>query len=37
MVASRAAKFRLGFDAISYEQDLGLTGPVRDPGENRPV
>jgi hypothetical protein len=36
-LANGAAKFRQNFQAITYEQGLGLMGPVRDPGENRPV
>jgi hypothetical protein len=36
-IANGAAKFEQGFKAISYEEGLGLVGPVRDPGENRPV
>jgi hypothetical protein len=36
-IASGAEKFKQSFQAITYEQGLGLMGPVRDPGENRPV
>jgi hypothetical protein len=36
-IASGAAKFRQSFEAITYERGLELMGPVRDPGENRPV
>lgn len=36
-IADGAARFRPTFESISYEKGLGLMGPVRDPGENRPV
>ena len=36
-VADAALKFKLSFDAISYEEGLKLMGPVRNPNENRPV
>jgi hypothetical protein len=36
-IANGAAQFRQRYPAITYEQGLGLMGPVRDPGENRPV
>jgi hypothetical protein len=36
-IANGAAKFAHEFKAIGYEEGLALVGPVRDPGENRPV
>ncbi|MEJ2564359.1 MAG: hypothetical protein P8164_00215 [Gammaproteobacteria bacterium] len=36
-VADKALSFSDTFPAISYEEGLALMGPVRDPGENRPV
>jgi hypothetical protein len=36
-IANGAAKFKQTFQPITYEEGLGLMGPVRDPGENRPV
>ena len=36
-IASAVTKFKRSFEAISYERGLELMGPVRDPGENRPV
>lgn len=36
-VADKALSFSETFPAISYEEGLALMGPVRDPGENRPV
>jgi hypothetical protein len=36
-IARAAANFRNRFEAITYEEGLGLMGPVPDPGENRPV
>ncbi|MDR2129246.1 MAG: hypothetical protein LBP52_09320 [Burkholderiaceae bacterium] len=36
-VADAALKFNLTFDAITYNEGLGLMGPVRNPNENRPV
>ncbi|MHB9119133.1 MAG: hypothetical protein ACYC2R_12795 [Burkholderiales bacterium] len=36
-VADVALKFADSFPAITYEEGLALMGPVRDPGENRPV
>jgi hypothetical protein len=36
-IASGAARFRQSFEAITFERGLELMGPVRDPGENRPV
>ncbi len=36
-IASAVEKFNKKYECISYERGLGLMGPVRDPGENRPV
>lgn len=36
-VADVALKFSDTFPSITYEEGLALMGPVRDPGENRPV
>lgn len=36
-IARAAANFRQAFQPITYEEGLGLMGPVRDPGEGRPV
>ncbi len=36
-IVSGAAKSRQDFQVITFEQGLGLMGPVRDPGEGRPV
>jgi hypothetical protein len=36
-IATAAGKFKKSFDVISYERGLEVMGPVRDPGENRPV
>jgi hypothetical protein len=36
-LVSAAAKFNKTYEKISYERGLELMGPVRDPGENRPV
>ncbi|HET7544781.1 MAG TPA: hypothetical protein VFK05_33165 [Polyangiaceae bacterium] len=36
-IASAALKFNKRYERISYERGLELMGPVRDPGENRPV
>ncbi len=37
VIAAAAAKFSKSYERISYERGLELMGPVRDPGENRPV
>jgi hypothetical protein len=36
-VADAALQFGQSFERITYEQGLALMGPVRNPGENRPV
>lgn len=36
-VADTALKFSATFPRMSYEEGLKVMGPVRDPGENRPV
>ena len=36
-VADTALKFSATFPSMSYEEGLKVMGPVRDPGENRPV
>ena len=36
-VADTALKFSDSFPSMSYEEGLAVMGPVRDPGENRPV
>jgi len=36
-VAKAAAKFGSKFPSMTYEEGLKRMGPVRDPGENRPV
>lgn len=36
-VADTALKFSDSFPSLSYEEGLKIMGPVRDPGENRPV
>lgn len=36
-VADKALTFSDTFPSITYEEGLALMGPVRDPGENRPV
>ena len=36
-VADKASTFSDTFPAITYDEGLALMGPVRDPGENRPV
>jgi hypothetical protein len=36
-VADTALKFSDAFPSMSYEEGLSVMGPVRDPGENRPV
>lgn len=36
-IADKAMKFSASWPAITYEEGLALMGPVRDPGENRPV
>jgi hypothetical protein len=36
-VADTAMKFSASFPTLSYEEGLSVMGPVRDPGENRPV
>ena len=36
-IASAVEKFNKKYERISYERGLELMGPVRDPGENRPV
>lgn len=36
-VAKAAAKYQGKFPSMTYEQGLERMGPVRDPGENRPV
>ncbi len=36
-VADVAVKYDVTFDMITYDEGLGLMGPVRNPNENRPV
>lgn len=36
-IANKAAEFSADYEVISYEEGLKRMGPVRDPGENRPV
>jgi hypothetical protein len=36
-IVSATSKPKGTFEVITYEQGLGVMGPVRDPGENRPV
>lgn len=36
-IADKAAKFKANWPEISFEDGLAIMGPVRDPGENRPV
>ena len=36
-VANAALKFDITFDTMTYEEDLAVMGPVRNPNENRPV
>lgn len=36
-VADAAVKYDVTFDMITYDEGLGLMGPVRNPNENRPV
>lgn len=36
-IADSALKFSQTFPSMSYEEGLNVMGPVRDPGENRPV
>jgi hypothetical protein len=36
-IVNTAVKFKKSYERISYERGLELMGPVRDPGENRPV
>lgn len=36
-VADAAMKYDVTFDMITYDEGLGLMGPVRNPNENRPV
>lgn len=36
-VADAARKFKQKYEEISFERGLEVMGPVRDPGENRPV
>jgi hypothetical protein len=36
-IVKGAANFKKTYERISYERGLELMGPVRDPGENRPV
>jgi hypothetical protein len=36
-IASAAEKFKKRYETISYQRGLELMGPVKDPGENRPV
>ena len=36
-IVAGAANFKKTYERISYERGLELMGPVRDPGENRPV
>ena len=36
-VADTALKFSASFPPMTYEEGLKVMGPVRDPGENRPV
>jgi hypothetical protein len=37
IIADTAMKFDITFDMITYDEGLGLMGPVRNPNENRPV
>lgn len=37
VIASAAAKFKKAYERIPYARGLELMGPVKDPGENRPV
>jgi len=36
-IVTGATNFKKSYEQISYERGLELMGPVRDPGENRPV
>lgn len=36
-IAKAVSKFKKSYERISYERGLELMGPVKDPGENRPV
>jgi hypothetical protein len=36
-IVAGATNFKKSYECISYERGLELMGPVRDPGENRPV
>ncbi|HEY6879286.1 MAG TPA: hypothetical protein VI299_14770 [Polyangiales bacterium] len=36
-IAKAVSKFKKTYETISYERGLELMGPVKDPGENRPV
>ena len=36
-IVAGATQFKKNYERISYERGLELMGPVRDPGENRPV
>jgi len=36
-IVAGATKFKKSYERISYQRGLELMGPVRDPGENRPV
>jgi hypothetical protein len=36
-IVAGATNFKKTYESISYERGLELMGPVRDPGENRPV
>jgi len=37
VIVAGASNFNKSYERISYERGLELMGPVRDPGENRPV
>jgi len=37
VIVNAVAKFKANYQEITYEQGLSLMGPVKDPGENRPV
>ncbi|MEW6123030.1 MAG: hypothetical protein AB1698_10490, partial [Pseudomonadota bacterium] len=36
-LADKAARFSASWPFLTYEEALAIMGPVRDPGENRPV
>lgn len=36
-IADVATKYDITYDTITYDEGLGLMGPVRNPNENRPV